>query len=105
MPALDIITIIAHVTLGTLAVAMGAIAIASRKGRKIHVSAGRVFVVSMGLSSILGAVLGALKYETLWITFHAGILGATLVVSGVLAVRISAGNQLLQRTCYDPRPI
>ena len=90
MPALDIIAIFAHVTLGTLAVAMGAIAIASRKGRKIHVSTGRVFVVSMGLSSVLGAVLGALKYETLWITFHAGILGATLVASGVLAVRIRA---------------
>lgn len=90
MPTLDIIALFAHVTLGTLAVIVGAIALGSRKGRNVHVSAGRVFVVSMGLSSVLGAILGALKYETFWITFHAGILGATLVASGVLAVRIRA---------------
>lgn len=92
MPTPDIITLIAHVALGTVAVIVGAIALGSRKGRKVHVTAGRVFVVSMGLSSVLGAILGAIKYETFWITVHAGILGATLVTSGVLAVRIhSAG--------------
>ncbi len=90
MPTLDVITLFAHVTLGTLAVIVGAIALGSRKGRKVHVSAGRIFVFSMGLASVLGAILGALKYETFWITFHAGILGATLVASGVLAVRIRA---------------
>lgn len=88
MPSFEIITLIAHVALGTLAVGVGAVALASRKGRKTHVNAGRVFAFSMGLASILGGILGALKYETLWITFHAGILGATLVASGVLAVRI-----------------
>lgn len=90
MLTLDVVTLFAHVTLGTLAVIVGAIALGSRKGRKVHVSAGRVFVVAMGLASLLGALLGALKYETFWITFHAGILGATLVASGVLAVRIRA---------------
>lgn len=90
MPTPDIITLVAHVTLGTLAVIVGTIALGSRKGRKVHVSAGRVFVISMGLASVLGAILGAIKYETFWITFHAGILGATLVASGVLAVRIRA---------------
>ena len=88
MPASDVVAMYAHVALGTLAVIVGTIALGSRKGRKLHVSAGRVFVVSMGLSSVLGSIFGALKYETLWITFHAGILGATLVASGVLAVRI-----------------
>ncbi len=88
MPTLDVITLFSHVALGTLAVVVGAIALGSRKGRKTHVTAGRVFVISMGLASLLGAALGALKYETFWITFHAGILGATLVASGVLAVRI-----------------
>ncbi|MBT8411849.1 MAG: hypothetical protein KJP02_08645 [Octadecabacter sp.] len=90
MPAFDVLTLLAHVTLGTLAVVVGAIAIGSRKGRKTHVSAGRIFMVSMGLASVLGALLGAIKYETFWITFHAGILGATLVTSGVLAVHIHA---------------
>ncbi|MCG3269350.1 hypothetical protein [Yoonia sp. I 8.24] len=90
MPTFDIVTLIAHVALGTLAVVVGAIALGSRKGRKTHISAGRIFVISMGLASVLGALLGALKYETFWITFHAGVLGATLVASGVLAVRIRA---------------
>lgn len=90
MPTFDVLTLLAHVTLGTLAVIVGAVALGSRKGRKVHVSAGRVFVISMGAASLLGAVLGALRYETFWITFHAGILGATLVASGVLAVRIHA---------------
>ena len=92
MPSLDIITLFAHVALGTLAVIVGAIALASRKGRTVHVTAGRVFVASMGVASVLGAVLGAVKYETFWITFHAGLLGATLVASGVLAVRIRANG-------------
>ena len=88
MPTLVMITLILHVTLGTLAVIAGAIALGSRKGRKVHVTAGRVFVVSMGVASLLGAMLGALKYETFWITFYAGILGATLVASGFLAFRV-----------------
>lgn len=88
MPTLDVITLLAHVALGTLAIIVGAIALGTRKGRKVHLSAGRVFVVSMGLASVLGAVLGVLKYDTFWITFHAGILGTTLVASGVLAARI-----------------
>ena len=88
MPSPDVIALLAHVTLGTLAIIVGAIALGSRKGRQVHISAGRVFVISMGLASAMGAILGALKFETFWITFHAGILGTTLVASGVLAVRI-----------------
>ena len=88
MPTSELVTLFAHVSLGTLAVIVGAIALGARKGQTVHVSAGRVFVLSMGASSLLGAMLGAINYETLWITVHAGILGATLVASGVLAVRI-----------------
>ncbi len=92
MPAPDIIAVFAHVTLGALAVVVGAIALAARKGRKVHICAGRIFVVSMGLASALGALIGALRYETFWITFHAGVLGTTLVTSGVLAVRLRAAG-------------
>ncbi|MFK7882508.1 hypothetical protein [Roseobacter sp.] len=88
MPALDVLTLLAHVALGTLAVVVGAIALGSRKGRKTHVSAGRIFVLSMGLASLLGALLGAMKYDPYWLTLLAGILGASFVTSGVLAVRI-----------------
>ena len=92
MPSPDVIALFAHVALGTIAVVAGAITLGSRKGRNIHVSTGRVFVFSMGLASLIGAILGALKYETFWITFHAGILGSTLVASGVLAARIRNGG-------------
>lgn len=92
MPIIDVVTLTAHVALGSLAVIVGAIALGSRKGRKTHVNAGRIFVFSMGLASVLGAILGAVQYETYWITFHAGILGACLVTGGVLAVRIRARN-------------
>jgi len=88
MPPSDNVFLLSYVTLGTLAVVVGAIALGARKGRKTHIGAGRVFAICMGLSSLIGALLGALKYETFWITFHAGILGATLVSSGVLSVRI-----------------
>lgn len=88
----EVIVLFAHVSLGTLAVILGAIALGSTKGRKVHVIAGRLFVASMGVTSVLGAILGALKFETFWITFHAGILGTTLVISGVLALRISASG-------------
>lgn len=88
MPTLGVITLVAHVAVGTLAVVVGAVALGSRKGRKLHVSASRVFIVSMGLASLVGAVLGSLKYETFWITFHAGVLGTTRVTSSVLAVHI-----------------
>lgn len=90
MPTLEVVTLFAHVALGTLAVIVGAIALGSHKGRRVHMGAGRVFVISMGLASVLGAILGALKYETFWITFHAGVLGATLVASGLLAARMRA---------------
>lgn len=82
------IIVVAHVTLGVFAVAAGAIALIVRKGQRTHIGVGRLFVVSMGLSSLLGAALGIAKSETLYITFHAGILGATLVASGYLVAGI-----------------
>ncbi|MEP2980279.1 MAG: hypothetical protein ABJO86_12385 [Lentilitoribacter sp.] len=88
----EVIGLAAHVTFGALAVILGAITLGSPKGRKVHVSAGRLFAVTMGASSVLGAILGALKFETFWITFHAGVLGTTLVISGVLALRIRASG-------------
>lgn len=80
-------TTIAHIALGTIAVLMGAITFAVRKGATTHVNTGRVFTAAMGLSSFLGAILGLIKYETFYITFHAGVLGMTLVLSGWLLAR------------------
>ncbi len=79
--------IIAHVGFGTLSVLAGAIALAAQKGSPIHIGAGRLFVAVMVISSGLGAVLGLFKADSLYITFHAGILALTLIASGWLTAR------------------
>lgn len=48
---------------------------------------------STNLSLILGGILGALKHETIWTTFHAGVLGAALVAGEVL-VGVDYGSVL-----------
>ncbi len=78
------ITTVAHVASGGIAVVMGAITLAVRKGARHHINAGRIFTLCMGLSSFLGAALSLIKFETFFITFHAGVLGVTLVLSGWL---------------------
>lgn len=84
---------IAHIASGTIAVLMGAVAFAVRKGATSHVNTGRVFTAAMALSSLLGAVLGLIKIETFYITFHAGVLGMTLVLSGWLLARGHTGHR------------
>ena len=68
----------------------GAIALAVRKGQDRHKAAGRVFVVSMAASSALGAWLGLILWETLYITFHAGVLALTLIASAWVSARSAA---------------
>ena len=83
----DTLALGVHVAFGSVAVLMGAIAFAVRKGGKSHIKAGRAFAICMGVCSVFGGVIGLLKFETFYITFHAGILGATLVTSGWLMAR------------------
>lgn len=91
---LNLVTVITltHVASGTIAVVMGAITFAVRKGGTSHVNAGRVFTLAMGLASFLGAALGLIKFETFYITFHGGVLGMTLVISGWLLARAQNGH-------------
>lgn len=77
----------AHIIFGTVAVLAGAVALGVRKGATTHINAGRLFAVTMIVASGIGAVLGLLKFETHYITFHAGILGLTLITSSWLTVR------------------
>lgn len=81
----------AHVAPGALAVAAGAIALAAPKGRSMHVQAGRLFVVAMGLTSAVGAALGLVRAEAFYITFHAGVLALCLLASGWLSARARSG--------------
>lgn len=74
--------LLVHVLTGAIAVLAGAIAASTRKGRFIHVRAGRVFVGLMAVSSLLGAGLGLVRFDAFFITFFAGILGTYLVLTG-----------------------
>ncbi|WP_439155114.1 hypothetical protein [Yoonia sp.] len=86
------LTTFAHIASGAIAVVMGAITLAVRKGARSHINTGRVFTAAMGLSSLLGAALGLIKFETFYITFHAGVLGMTLVLSGWMLARVQNGH-------------
>ena len=90
MTVLDLSGVIvgAHVGSGALAIAAGAVALGARKGAAAHVGAGRMFAVAMILSSALGAVLGLMKLNEFYITFHAGVLGVTLILSSWLTARM-----------------
>ena len=81
----------AHVAPGAIAVAAGATALAAPKGRPVHIQAGRLFVLAMGLTSAVGAALGLVRIETFYITFHAGVLALCLLSSGWLAARARSG--------------
>ncbi|MEO1101142.1 MAG: hypothetical protein AAFW65_04785 [Pseudomonadota bacterium] len=74
-----------HVATGAVAVLAGAVAATVRKGKTTHISAGRLFVLLMSASSLLGAVLGLIRIDQFFITFFAGLLGTYLVLSGWLA--------------------
>ncbi|MEQ9316121.1 MAG: hypothetical protein RLN72_09715, partial [Henriciella sp.] len=84
--------ILAHILSGAVAIFAGAVAVGAPKGRPTHVAAGRFFVAFMTLSSILGAVLGLIRFDQFFITFFAGLLGAYLVVTGWLAARMRAAE-------------
>lgn len=83
----------AHVATGALAVAAGAVALAARKGAAAHIGAGRVFATAMLASSGLGAALGLIKIDNFYITFHAGVLGVTLIASAWLAAAARGGRK------------
>ena len=85
----------AHVGFGAIAVAAGAVALGARKGAAIHIGAGRIFAAAMIASSALGALLGLFKMDAFYITFHAGVLGVTLILSSWLTVR-TRGERLGQ---------
>ncbi len=82
---------VAHVATGAFAVAAGALALSARKGGGVHIGAGRGFAGLMAVSSGLGAWLGLVNAETLYITFHAGVLACCLIASGWLAARAAQG--------------
>lgn len=89
MSVLHPVLLLLHVSLGTIALFAGTVALIVRKGDHLHRRAGLVFALGMGASSFLGAVLGLIDYENFYITFHAGLLGLTLILSSWFSVKQS----------------
>jgi uncharacterized membrane protein len=74
-----------HIIAGSIAIVAGFISVFALKGAKLHRKSGMVFVYSMVVLSLTGAVIGAFKHQT------ANIIGGSLafymVTTAVLTVR------------------
>ena len=76
-----------HIGTGVVSVVSGGVALFSKKGYPRHIKFGSVFVWAMMVSSMMGAVLGLVKYSELFITFSGGVLAVTLIAGGVLTLK------------------
>ncbi len=77
----------AHIGGGAIGLLSGAVAIASRKGQRIHRTAGAVFFVSMLVTYAIGAGVAPFLETGQRPNFVAGIMALYLLVSGWLAAR------------------
>lgn len=94
MPELGTAVTTIHVFSGILAVIFGFIALCSKKGSEVHKRTGRLFVVAMIVSSLLGSVAGALAFRTLYITTHAGVLSVTLLLTSWQIIKVTTGERM-----------
>ncbi|MFZ5670919.1 MAG: hypothetical protein ACOY4K_15635 [Pseudomonadota bacterium] len=77
--------VLAHVAGGTVGLASGALALVARKGAPVHRAAGTAFFVAMLVMAGLGAVVGAVRGQT--INVVAGSFTTYLVATAWLAVK------------------
>ena len=83
-PRLPLILLI-HIVLGGIGLLAGMAAIAARKGSRAHARVGQVFVVAMLGMSMLGAIIGLQRNETINVIM--GSFTFYLVASGFLVAR------------------
>ncbi len=89
------IFLIVHIAAGTVALLAGAVAIYAKKGGKLHVRLGKVFVISMLLTAIAALILSAIKPNP----FLMGIGFFTLFLAGsgwVWGMRMQPEKRLLR---------
>lgn len=77
--------IVLHILGGLLGLTSGAVALSTRKGGNLHRKSGLVFVYTMVVMSLSGAVMAALKPESTSVI--AGLLTFYLVITALLTVR------------------
>ena len=73
-----------HIITGIIGLVSGAIALAARKGAKLHRKSGMVFVYAMMVVAITGTVMGALLFEMAAVI--PGLLTFYLVLTSLLTV-------------------
>jgi hypothetical protein len=81
-----------HIGGGALGMASGVVALATRKGGRLHRSAGAVFFASMLVTYAIGAGVAPFLAEGQRPNFVAGIMALYLLVSGWMTVRRPAGR-------------
>jgi uncharacterized membrane protein len=84
------INMLVHVVAGSLAVLAGALALLTKKGAKSHRQFGKVFLLSMIVMAIEGALIAYLK--PMMISVLAGVFTVYLVATGFAAVKTPAGK-------------
>ncbi len=83
------IAILAHASLGGLALLSGVFALSSRKGSKPHINSGKVFYYSMMLSVAISIVISLLPGHTNPFLFAIGCFSLYLVLSGRRVLKIT----------------
>jgi len=79
-----------HIVAGLIALACGAIALSSAKGGKIHRKSGTIFVYSMMIMALTGAIMAALKPDRGSVI--AGALALYLVSTSFMTVRTTVND-------------
>lgn len=82
--------LVLHIAAGSLALVAGAVAMAARKGGRVHRAAGVAFVAAMVAMGLLGATMAALKPDRVSVT--AGLLATYLVGTALLTVRFDTAR-------------
>ncbi|WP_397404147.1 hypothetical protein [Phenylobacterium sp.] len=77
----------AHIAGGAIGMVTGVVALAARKGQRVHRAAGAVFVIAMALAYAIGAGVAPFLDTGQRPNFVAGIMALYLLISGVMAAR------------------
>lgn len=77
----------AHITGGAIGIVTGVVALAARKGQKLHRAVGKVFFMAMLMAYAIGAGVAPFLDTGQRPNFIAGIMALYLLVSGTVAAR------------------
>jgi uncharacterized membrane protein HdeD (DUF308 family) len=88
-----------HILVGFFSLVSGGIAIASKKGKKVHLKAGRVYFLSMTLVFVTGIVVAGYKFNRF--LFLIAFLSYYSVFSGVRILKLKNLHKQQKPKWYD----